>query len=100
MESNRPKPEEVVSKLQKNEALIESRDCSAIRVNRKLNSTDVIYALTDLFMFRRARCFIRSYNGLELIAQAVRNHHPMEQGPMMHKQSTWASQMRLLTGQV
>jgi putative transposase len=29
-----------------------TRECLAIRVNRKLNSTDVIDALSDLFIMR------------------------------------------------
>ena len=41
-----------------------SRECLAIRVKRKLNSTDVIDALTDLFILRGAPRFIRSDNVL------------------------------------
>ena len=44
----------------------------AIKVDRKLNSTNVIDALTDLFILRGAPAFIRSDNGPEFIAQAVR----------------------------
>ncbi|NOD65878.1 MULTISPECIES: IS3 family transposase [unclassified Ruegeria] len=50
-----------------------SRECLAIRVKRKLNSVDVIDALTDLFILRGAPRFIRSDNGPEFIAQAVRD---------------------------
>ena len=50
-----------------------SRECLAIRVKRKLNSTDVIDALTDLFILRGAPGFIRSDNGPEFVALAVRN---------------------------
>ena len=50
-----------------------SRDCLAIRVKRKLNSTEVIDALTDLFILRGVPCYIRSDNGPEFIAEAVRN---------------------------
>lgn len=50
-----------------------SRECLAIRVKRKLNSVDVIDALTDLFILRGAPCFIRSDNGPEFVAQAVRD---------------------------
>ncbi|MCX8955392.1 IS3 family transposase [Ruegeria sp. NA] len=50
-----------------------SRECLAIRVERKLNSTDVIDALTDLFILRGAPSFIRSDNGPEFVAQAVRD---------------------------
>ncbi len=44
-----------------------------IRVERKLNSTDVIEALIDLFILRGPPPFIRSDNGPEFIAQAVRD---------------------------
>ena len=50
-----------------------SRECLAIRVNRKLNSTDVIDVLTDLFILRGVPAFIRSDNGPEFVAEAVRN---------------------------
>ena len=50
-----------------------SRECLAIRVERKLNSTDVIDVLTDLFILRGVPAFIRSDNGPEFIAQAVRD---------------------------
>jgi len=49
-----------------------SRECLAIRVKRKLNSTDVIDALTDLFIVRGVPSYIRSDNGPEFIAEAVR----------------------------
>ena len=48
-----------------------SRECLAIRV--KLNSTDVIDVLTDLFILRGVPAFIRSDNGPEFVAQAVRD---------------------------
>ena len=51
----------------------DSRECLAIRVNRKLNSTDVIDVLTDLFILRGVPSFIRSDNGPEFVAEAVRN---------------------------
>jgi len=50
-----------------------SRECLAIRVKRKLNSTDVVEALTDLFILRGIPAFIRSDNGPEFIAEIVRN---------------------------
>ena len=50
-----------------------SRECLAIRVKRKLNSTDVIDALTDLFILRGVPAYIRSDNGPEFIAEAVRD---------------------------
>jgi len=49
-----------------------SRECLAIKVDRKLNSTNVIDALTDLFVMRGSPAFIRSDNGPDFIAQAVR----------------------------
>nr|WP_319947754.1 IS3 family transposase [uncultured Shimia sp.] len=50
-----------------------SRECLAIRVKRKLNSTEVIDALTDLFILRGVPAYIRSDNGPEFIAEAVRD---------------------------
>ena len=50
-----------------------SRKCLAIRVKCKLNSTDVVDALTDLFILRSVPAFIRSDNGPEFIAEIVRN---------------------------
>ena len=50
-----------------------SRECLSIRVKRKLNSTDVIDILTNLFILRGVPEYIRSDNGPEFIAEAVRN---------------------------
>ena len=50
-----------------------SRECLAIKVKRKLNSTHVIDALTDLFILRGAPKYIRSDNGPEFVAKAVRD---------------------------
>ena len=50
-----------------------SRECLAIRVKRKLNSTEVIDALTDLFILRGVPAYIRSDTGPEFIVQAVRD---------------------------
>ena len=44
-----------------------------MRVKRKLNSTDVIDALTDLFVLRGIPAYIRSDNGPEFVAKTVRN---------------------------
>ena len=44
-----------------------------IRVDRKRNSTDVLDALTDLFILRGPPEDIRSDNGPEFIAQKVRD---------------------------
>ena len=50
-----------------------SRECLVIRVKRKLNSTEVIDALTDLWILRCVPAYIRSDNGPEFIAEAVRD---------------------------
>ena len=49
-----------------------TRECLAIEVKRKLNSNDVIDVLTDLFILRGVPAYIRSDNGPEFIAEAVR----------------------------
>ena len=49
-----------------------TRESLAIRVRRKLSSTDVIDALTDLFILRGIPAYIRSDNGPEFVAEAVR----------------------------
>ena len=49
-----------------------TRECLAIRIDRKLNSTSVVDALTDLFILRGVPDHIRSDNGPEFIAKAVR----------------------------
>ena len=49
-----------------------TREALMIRVARKLNSTDVIDVLTDLFILRGPPAFIRSDNGPEFTARAVR----------------------------
>jgi transposase InsO family protein len=43
-----------------------------IRVKRRLNSTDVVDTLTDLFILRGPPRFMRSGNGAEFIAEKVR----------------------------
>jgi putative transposase len=50
-----------------------TREALMIHVDRKLNSTDVVDALTDLFILRGPPKFIRSDNGPEFIAQKVRD---------------------------
>lgn len=49
-----------------------TKEALAIKVKRKLNSTDVVDALTDLFILRGPPEFIRSDNGAEFIAKKVR----------------------------
>lgn len=50
-----------------------TREALVIRVNRKLNSTDVLDALTDLFILRGPPEHVRSDNGPEFIAQKVKD---------------------------
>ncbi len=48
-----------------------THECLAIRVARKLKSTDVIDVLSDLFILRGVPNHIRSDNGPEFVAKAV-----------------------------
>jgi len=48
-----------------------TRECLAIRVNRKLKAVDVIDVLSDLFILRGVPGHIRSDNGPEFVAKAV-----------------------------
>ena len=50
-----------------------TRECLAIRIDRKLKSTEVIDVLTDLFILRGVPGHVRSDNGPEFIAKAVRD---------------------------
>ena len=50
-----------------------TRECLAIRINRKLKSTDVIDLLSDLFILRGIPTHVRSDNGPEFVAQALRD---------------------------
>jgi putative transposase len=49
-----------------------TRECSAIRIGRRLRSTDVIDVPSDLFILRGAPGHVRSDNGPEFAAKAVR----------------------------
>jgi putative transposase len=49
-----------------------TRECLSIRIDRKLKSADVIDVLSDLFILRGVPQHIRSDNGPEFIAKAVR----------------------------
>ena len=49
-----------------------TRECLAIRVDRRLNSNSVIDALSDLFILCGVPGHIRSDNGPEFVAKAVR----------------------------
>jgi len=48
-------------------------ECLAIRVDRKLKSTDVIDVLSDLFILRDVPEHVRSDNGPEFVAKAVQD---------------------------
>ncbi len=50
-----------------------SRECLAIDVARRLNSTDVLDCLGELFVSRGLPDYIRSDNGPEFTAKAVRD---------------------------
>ena len=50
-----------------------SRECLMIGIKRKRNSVEVIDVLADLFILRGPPVFIRSGNGPEFIAKAVRD---------------------------
>jgi transposase InsO family protein len=49
-----------------------TRECLSIDVGRRLNSEDVLYRLTDLFVTRGTPEHIRSDNGSEFTARVVR----------------------------
>jgi transposase InsO family protein len=53
-----------------------TREALMIRVDRKLNSTDVLDALTDLFILRGPPEYIRSDNGPEFIARRCATGSP------------------------
>lgn len=58
-----------------------SRECLAIKVNRKLNSLNVIDVLSELFIEKGMPKYIRSDNGPEFIAERLRwwlNRHHVE----------------------
>jgi hypothetical protein len=53
-------------------AIVGSQPCRAIRLKRKLNSTKVTDALTDLCIIRGVPGYLRSDHGPQVIAAAVR----------------------------
>ena len=63
-----------------------TREAVMIRVDRKLNSTDVVDALTDLFILRGAPEYIRSDNVLyaELLAGLASGHYRIEVSRHVH----------------
>lgn len=50
-----------------------TREALMTRIDRKLNSTNVLDALTDLFILRGPPDYMRSDNGPEFVAQKVRD---------------------------
>ena len=48
-----------------------THECLAIRINRKLNATDVIDVLSDLFIRRGVPGHVRSDNGPAFVARSV-----------------------------
>lgn len=50
-----------------------TRECLAIKTSRKMTSEDVIHTLADLFIERGVPAYLRSDNGPEFTASAVRN---------------------------
>jgi len=50
-----------------------THECLAIRIDRRLKAVDVIDTLSDLFILRGVPAHIRSDNGPEFIAKAVRD---------------------------
>ena len=50
-----------------------SRECLTTKVNRKLNSRDVVEELFNLFIYRGIPDYLRSDNGSEFTAKIVRN---------------------------
>jgi putative transposase len=51
-----------------------TRECLALEVNRRMTSDDVLDVLRDLFVVRGVPQHIRSDNGPEFIAQAIRGY--------------------------
>jgi putative transposase len=49
-----------------------SRECLRIHIDRKVKATDVIYELSELFVEHGAPDYLRSDNGSEFTADAVR----------------------------
>ncbi len=49
-----------------------TRECLAIRINRKFKSSDVIDVLSDLFILRGITTHVRSDNGPEFISKTLR----------------------------
>jgi hypothetical protein len=83
-----------------------THECLASRVSRRLKSSDVIDALSDLFILRGVPEHIRSDNGPEFVAKAVRDwigarwckdrlHHPGQSlGERLHREFQRAAARR------
>ena len=54
-------------------ATTETLPAVQLRVSRKLNSTDIVGALTNLVILQDTSVYIRSDNGAKFVAQAARN---------------------------
>lgn len=50
-----------------------TRECLAIRINRKLKSSDVIDVLSDLLILRGIPTHVRSDNGPEFVPKTLRD---------------------------
>ena len=50
-----------------------TRECLAIRIDRRLKAVDVIDVLSDLFILRGVPGYVRSDNGPEFVAKAVQD---------------------------
>jgi putative transposase len=68
-----------------------TRECLAIRVDRKITANGVIDTLADVFIKRGTPQFIRSDNGPEFVAQLVRDalHHMGVQTAFIEPGSPW-----------
>ncbi len=67
-----------------------TREAIAIRVARKLKATDVIEALCDLFVVRGVPAHIRSDNGPEFVALALRKNG-LPPSVLKQRTSNWQS---------
>jgi transposase InsO family protein len=57
-----------------------TRECLAIRVDRKITANDVIDTLADVFIRCGTPQFIRSDNGSEFVAEIIEPRSPWENG--------------------
>ena len=74
MSRKRYTPEQIIGMLREAECIDEfTKRCLAIVVDRKLNSDKVLHCLTGLFVEHGPPVHIRSENGPEVTANAVRD---------------------------